>query len=312
MFRREHSTQLTEQSLKGQRLASKRIKTEDATLLVIDGPHKGHTLHLEEEIVLIGRGNWCDLVLAKDRQISKEHAELRITEEGIVLRDLNSRNGVFLNQIRVLEAFLPDSAVIQVGESTLQLQTQAIHKEITVPYHDKSQLLVGCSSKMRKIFSMMARLGPQDIPIVLTGETGTGKTSMARAIHEQSARHKGPFVIVNCGALSPSLIEGLFFGYEKGAFTGAAQKHRGFFEQADGGTLFLDELGELPLELQPKLLDVLERGKVRRLGGEREQTVNFRLISSTHRDLGTEVESGHFRRDLFYRVAVSEIHIPPL
>jgi len=159
---------------------------------------------------------------------------------------------------------------------------------------------------------MLERLAPLDLSVLLLGETGTGKSSVAQALHEQSPRREGPFVVVNCGAISANLMESAFFGHEKGAFTGADSLHRGYLEQANGGTLFLDEIGELSLELQPKLLDVLERKRIKRLGGESEIKVDFRLVSATHRVFPEHIKQGFFREDLFYRINVIDVEVPSL
>ena len=199
-----------------------------------------------------------------------------------------------------------------MGDSTFSLQTKGETRTVNIKYYDQTGNLVGKSPAMRKLFSMLARLGDSEVSVLLRGETGTGKSTVAQALHEQSFRADRPFVTVNCGALSPTLIESSLFGYEKGAFTDAKQRHIGFFEQAHEGTLFLDEIGELPLELQPKLLDVLERKRIHRLGGKEEVPVDFRLIAATHANLEDAIAEKKFREDLFYRLAVVEIDIPPL
>ncbi len=165
---------------------------------------------------------------------------------------------------------------------------------------------------MRRIFTMLDRLGQRNVPVMLTGETGTGKSTIAEAIHRQSHRKAGPFVSVNCGALPPSLIESSLFGHERGAFTGAESRHIGYFEQADNGTLFLDELGELPIDMQPKLLDALERKKIVRVGGSGEVSIDFRLVCATNKDLKQEIKEGRFREDLYYRLSVIQLEVPPL
>ncbi len=162
------------------------------------------------------------------------------------------------------------------------------------------------------MFGLLERVAPQDISVLLLGETGTGKEVLAQGIHEESPRKNGPFVVVDCGAVAPELIESELFGHVKGAFTGAVSDRTGAFLRADGGTIFLDEIGELPIGLQPKLLRVLEARTVKRLGEDKPRKVNVRVISATHRNLETEVEAGRFRRDLFFRLAVVMAQVPPL
>jgi len=156
------------------------------------------------------------------------------------------------------------------------------------------------------------RAAPTTAPILITGESGTGKELAARAVHQASDRGDGPFEVVDCGGLPPTLIESELFGHEKGAFTHATSHRPGAFERADGGTLFLDELGELPIELQPKLLRVLGEGEIRRVGGDKTRRVDVRVVAATNRDLRREVNAGTFRSDLFFRLAVIQIHLPPL
>ena len=293
-------------------LSPSKVSIEDYVLVVVRGPHAGMELPLSDEIVLIGRGSWCDVVLEQDSSVSTEHCEIRISEQRILLRDLQSSNGVYFGDARVVEIFMHPGMQIQVGKSVFELRSRSKRKEIEVKYHDDSNLLFGRSSKMRKIFSLLSRLGQQEISVLLKGETGTGKSTIAKALNQHSKRKEAPFIVVNCGAISHSLVESLFFGYEKGAFTGSEKRHRGYFEQAHGGTLFLDEIGDLPLELQPKLLDVLERKKIKRLGSEQEIDVDFWLISATHADLAEAVRQNRFREDLYYRLAVVELEVPAL
>lgn len=288
------------------------LSTKAQSLVVEEGPHLGAKLTLDHDILHIGRGDWCDLVLADDRRVSSTHCKLSLTEDGVRIQDLSSRNGIFLEGHRIYDACLTSNCRLMVGESILALHIDSNLQELEVKHYDESGLLVGRSEKMRQIFALINRLSRRDIAVLLTGETGTGKTTVANAIHELSPRQGKPFVSVNCGALPASLIESSLFGYEKGAFTGATHQHKGFFEQAHGGTLFLDEIAELPLELQPKLLDVVERKQLRRLSGSADIQADFRLLTATHRDLKQEVEAGRFREDLYYRLAVVELEIPPL
>jgi two-component system response regulator PilR (NtrC family) len=172
--------------------------------------------------------------------------------------------------------------------------------------------LVGVGPIMRKINALIGKVSRADTTVLLTGESGTGKEVVARLIHRYSERAKGPFVAVNCGALPENLLESELFGFEKGAFTGASAMKRGLFEDAGGGILFLDEIGEMPLPLQVKLLRVLQERKLRRLGASEERPVDVRVIAATNRDLRARTESGAFRDDLFYRLNILQIELPPL
>ena len=172
--------------------------------------------------------------------------------------------------------------------------------------------IVAQSKPMRDVLRLVERVGASDKPVLVLGESGTGKELVARALMEASPRADRPLVTVNCGALPEQLVESEFFGHEKGAFTGATAAKPGLFEIADGGTLFIDEIGELPLNLQPKLLRVLEDGWMRRVGSHRERRVNVRVISATNRDLAADVKAGRFREDLYFRINVMSIELPPL
>jgi DNA-binding NtrC family response regulator len=172
--------------------------------------------------------------------------------------------------------------------------------------------LVGSGPAMKKLISQIDRVAASETRVCILGETGTGKELVARAIHEKSPRHEHPFITLNCAAVPAELIESELFGHEKGAFTGAAVKHLGKFEQADGGTLFLDEIGDMPVAMQAKLLRVLEEGEVERVGGDKPIKVNVRVVVATHRNLEDLVKQNAFRRDLFHRVYVFPLTLPPL
>ncbi len=291
---------------------SPRVTVEDFSLVVSEGPHQGLSVDLDKDLFYLGRSEVCDVALPHDRRVSGMHCELRLSKEGVRVRDLGSRNGCIVAGHRILDGYLSDGSSLQIGDTVCILRSNKRKAEISVPCVDTSGRLVGQSPQMRRIFALLSRLANKDLPLLLTGETGTGKSSLAQVLHEQSSRRNGPFVTVNCGALPASLIESELFGYEKGAFTGAEQQHPGYFEQANGGTLFLDEIGEIPLELQPKLLDVVERKRIRRLGGKQEFPVDCRLVTATHRQLIGKDASVRFRSDLFYRLAVVQLEVPPL
>jgi two-component system, NtrC family, nitrogen regulation response regulator GlnG len=174
------------------------------------------------------------------------------------------------------------------------------------------QIIIGRSPAMQKLFRTLGRVAASDLTVLITGESGTGKELVARALHERSRRASHPFIAINTAAIPADLLEAELFGHEKGAFTGADKTRPGRFEQADGGTLFLDEIGDMPLSLQAKLLRVLEEGKVQRVGSNQSRTVNVRLLAATHQNLQTKIKKGEFREDLYYRLNVIPVHIPPL
>jgi two-component system, NtrC family, response regulator PilR len=180
------------------------------------------------------------------------------------------------------------------------------------PMHPALARIVGDTPAMQQVRSMVERVARSMAPVLVQGESGTGKELVARAIHEVSPRGALTFVAVNCGAIPEALLEAEFFGYRKGAFTGATEDREGFFQAAQGGTLFLDEIGDLPLQMQSKLLRVIQERAVRPIGAVAETPVNVRIVSATHKDLGAEVQGGRFRQDLYYRLNVIRIHVPPL
>src|SRR5947209_8231537 len=175
-----------------------------------------------------------------------------------------------------------------------------------------TETIVGAETGLRQVMHRIDLVAGADVPVLILGETGSGKEVVARAIHTRSPRASGPFLRVNCGAIPPELVDSELFGHEKGSFTGALNIRKGWFERADGGTLFLDECGELPLAAQVRLLRILQDGTFERVGGERQLTVDVRIVAATHRDLHALVSSGRFREDLWYRVAVFPIRLPPL
>ena len=172
--------------------------------------------------------------------------------------------------------------------------------------------MIGGSPAMLEVFSVLSKIVRTEVTVLVLGESGTGKELVARALHQQGRRRKGPFLAVNCAAISPQLLESELFGHVKGAFTGAHKGRKGYAESADGGTLFLDEIGEMSFDLQAKLLRFLQDGEIRPVGGNVVKTVDVRVVAATNRDLLTRVREGHFREDLYYRLAVIAIEMPPL
>jgi DNA-binding NtrC family response regulator len=230
---------------------------------------------------------------------------------GLTMRDLGSMNGTFVGGAAVKEVVLTPGALVTLGGTRI-----VVEGDFTIPPTDLIErfgsIAIASSEAMKAVFDLLRKLAPSEVTITLLGETGTGKDVLARGVHELSPRSNGPFVVFDCGAITSTLIESELFGHEKGAFTGAVAERQGAFERADGGTLFLDEVGEMPLDLQPRLLRALEQREVRRVGGEKEIAVDVRVVAATNRDLSAEVAAGRFRQDLFFRLNAATVHVPPL
>jgi DNA-binding NtrC family response regulator len=280
-------------------------------LLVLSGDQKGEQRVLDGDLLRIGKNADNDLVLT-DTTVSREHCEIARDPKGYLLRDLGSTNGTLLDGAEIKEGYLKPGAVLTVGRIELQVRTYAERIELLPSERDRFGELVGRDPAMREIFGLLERVSASDATLLVLGETGTGKDALARSVHAASKRKDGPFVAVDCGALVSSLIESELFGHEKGAFTGASERRQGAFELAQRGTLFLDEIGELPLDLQPKLLRALETRRIRRVGGSSEIAVDLRVVAASNRNLLLEVERGKFRQDLYFRLAVVPIQMPPL
>ncbi len=287
------------------------LKIRRCRLQIVDGPEAGRVHDTAKEVIRIGAQAAADVCL-RDKKVSGLHCEICLEAGGYRLRDLGSTNGTFLDQHRVVDVYLNPGTEFCVGDTRLRFQP--LNESLDLPLSPEESFggVVGKSPAMRALFVRLARAAASDATVLITGETGTGKDVVAEATHEQSPRASKPFVVLDCGSIAPNLIESELFGHEKGAFTGATAAYAGAFERADGGSLFLDELGELPLDLQPKLLRVLERREIRRLGGTKSTTVDVRFIAATNRDLALEVGRGRFREDLYYRLAVAHLHLPPL
>ncbi len=251
-------------------------------------------------------------LVIQDRTVSRFHCEIRADERGVRLVDLESRNGTIVDGVRVEAAWLREGSTIQIGESTLRFHLIPERAAIPISGREAFGPLLGRSVAMRSVFAILERVSRSDSTVLIEGETGTGKEATAEAIHEASPRADGPLVVVDCGAIPGTLLESELFGHEKGAFTGAVAQRIGAFEAANGGTVFLDELGELPPQLQPKLLRVLEQRTIRRVGNTQRVNVDVRVVAATNRRLRQEVNEGRFRSDLYYRLAVIKVELPPL
>jgi transcriptional regulator with GAF, ATPase, and Fis domain len=280
-------------------------------LVIINGPDKGKTLEITKPRITGGRSMICDLV-APDKAVSGTHFEVSAREDGYRLRDLNSRNGTFVGELRVRDVYLRSGTMFRIGHTNIQFQAMQDMVEIELSKKDRFDAVIGGSPAMREIFAHLEKIAPTDLTCLVTGETGTGKEMVARAIHNASHRADGPFVVLDCGSIPRDLIESTLFGHEKGSFTGAVVQHIGCFEQAHGGTIFLDEIGELDISLQPKLLRVLEQREIKRVGGDRTVKTDVRVVAATNRDLREEVNRNHFREDLYFRLSVVDLELPPL
>jgi transcriptional regulator with PAS, ATPase and Fis domain len=280
-------------------------------LVVTEGPDAG-TRHLSTgERVVVGTHESAELVLHDDT-VSRFHCEIEISADAAVLRDLGSRNGTTVDGVRSLAVHLGDGAVVRVGRTALRFELRGDEVAMALSAADRFGSLVGKSVAMRRVFSVLERAATTDAAVLLEGETGTGKEAAAESLHVASARRERPFLVVDCSAIPGDLLEAELFGHEKGAFTGATSAREGIFEAARGGTVFLDEIGELGPELQPKLLRVLEKKQVKRIGNARHEPVDVRIVAATNRNLREEVNEKRFRSDLYYRIAVVSVRLPAL
>ncbi|NVB81267.1 MAG: sigma 54-dependent Fis family transcriptional regulator [Kofleriaceae bacterium] len=295
----------------GGRATSARLRR--CRIEVVSGPDAGLVRDIEAAVIRIGARRGNDVQLT-DSKVSGLHCEIRLDDRGYRLRDLDSTNGTYVSSLRVNDVYIQAGAQIALGGTRLKFDPTGESVEIELADTDRFGSMIGRSVKMRELFARLEKLARTDTTVLVTGETGAGKELVAEALHDHSTRGQkdAPFVVLDCGSIPPNLIESELFGHERGAFTGATSSYAGAFERAHGGTVFLDEIGELPLAMQPKLLRVLERKEVRRVGGSKTIEVDVRIVAATNRDLGVEVNRGRFREDLYYRLAVARVHVPPL
>jgi len=283
-------------------------------LTVVEGADSGATLLVAPGRalrVLAGQSPACDLRLT-DRTVSRRHAAFELSGARVRVTDLQSTNGTFVQGLAVLDAYLQGGEVVRLGATAIRVERADGARESPLPAAARFGRLLGASPQMRRIYPLCERLAASTVPVIIEGETGTGKEVLAEALHEMGPRAAGPFVVFDCTAVPPSLVESALFGHERGAFTGATDARRGVFEEAQGGTLLLDEIGDLELSLQAKLLRAIERREVQRVGGNRWLKVDLRVLSATRRDLDREIQAGRFRDDLFFRLAVARVELPPL
>ena len=286
-----------------------RIELKGLSVRVVEGLDNGRSIEAKTEIS-IGSADGNDLRLTDDT-VSRYHLGLESTDGGIAVVDYKSTNGTMAGSVRIERGIVQPGTVLRLGRTSIVVDDGA---QVDLPLHDSDRLgpLLGRSRPMRRLMAEVKRVARSEVSVLVVGETGTGKEVVARALHDASARSDGPLETVDCGAQLPALIASELFGHERGAFTGADQAHAGAFERAHGGTLFLDELGELPSGLQPMLLGALERRSFRRVGGKAPVTIDVRLVAATNRDLRAEVNAGTFRQDVYFRVAVVMLRVPPL
>ncbi len=292
-------------------------------LTITQGAEKGRTFRLDKAMptrVLIGTSPACEIRLG-DREVSRRHAGLERVGPALKIFDLSSTNGTWVDRVKIVEAELQGGEFIRVGTTLFQVDVEDGARAPAAPPPAPEAAnqgvfafgrVIGASREMRRLYPLSHALAQANVPLVIEGETGTGKEALAESIHEMGPRASGPFIVFDCTAVPPSLVESELFGHERGAFTGATTARKGVFEQAHGGTLLIDEVGDLDLSLQPKLLRAIERFEVRRVGGDRFIRVDVRVLAATRRDLDREVQVGRFRDDLFHRIAVARIELPAL
>ncbi len=291
-------------------LSRDRTSARSYSLEVKTGPDAGARILVGSRAVLVGTHDDCDLALT-DQKVSRRHVEIRAVPSGIAVRDLGSTNGTQVDGVRITEAMAGAGSSIRCGDSVLKIQKE-VAPLVAPSQRTRFGGLVGESLAMREIFAVLELASPTDATMLVQGESGVGKEVLARAVHDHSARAGGPFVVVDCSAAADQLLESQLFGHLSGAFTGATSDRKGAFVEASSGTVFLDEVGELSPAGQAHLLRVLEARTVQPLGADRPVSVDVRVIAATHRDLLAMVEEKRFRFDLFHRLAVVHLVLPPL
>ncbi|MFH0799541.1 MAG: sigma 54-interacting transcriptional regulator [Pseudomonadota bacterium] len=292
--------------------AQEKLLTTESIELTINSPGQSQIKKIfSSGEVTIGQ-NASSGIFVSDPYVSRRHCRIESIGSAARLVDLGSTNGTYVNGVRIGETLLGPAGNFCIGRTTVLFRIIESSEKLAESKSEKLGSMIGPSKAMRGVFALIERVGPTGATVCITGESGTGKELAARELHDGSPRRRGPFVAVNCGAVPASIIESQLFGHERGAFTGAVERMAGLIEQARGGTLFLDEIGEMPLDMQTRLLRVLETKTLRRVGGQDEIPVDVRLVCATNRDLKRLVEEGRFREDLFFRIFVVPLHLPPL
>jgi transcriptional regulator with PAS, ATPase and Fis domain len=280
-------------------------------LVVVDGPSRGTRVHVGGGVARVGSAPGNHLALA-DSTVSRVHCELRAQSDAVLVKDCGSTNGTLIEGVRVREGEVKPGTTVRVGNSTFRIEAAPGASFLPISESTSFGELVGTSIEMRRVYAVLERIASTAATLLIEGETGTGKDVAARSLHAASRRADGPFVPVDCGAIPENLVESELFGHVRGAFSGAVNDRKGVFEEAHGGTLFLDEIGEMPLSVQPKLLRAIETRSIRRVGANSERSVDVRIVAATNRSLASAANAGTFREDLYYRLAVVEVKLPPL
>jgi len=279
--------------------------------IILKGPDRGETVSITDQPVYFGSAPACEMVLT-DKTVSRRHLLAVPSGPNVILKDQGSTNGSFVQGSRFKEITIGYGAEFKVGRTVVKYLPE---EEVVDPQPSEEMSfgqLIGNSTKMRQLFNLLNDVAGTDATVLIEGETGTGKELIAEEIHNHSNRRDGPFIVFDCGSVPRELIESALFGHVKGSFTGAHADRRGAFAEADGGTIFLDEIGEMLLDLQPSLLRVLDKRAVRRVGANQYDSVDVRVVAATNRDLRAEVANKKFREDLYYRLAVIRVSVPPL
>ncbi len=259
---------------------------------------------------LLGTGPAADFRLT-DPTVSRRHCSVEVEDGELRVQDLGSTNGTRVQGVKVRDALLRGGESLQLGSTVMRVEAR--EARLAEPAARMGfGAVVGASLAMRRLYPLCERLAATDVPLVIEGETGTGKEVLAEAIHKASARRDGPYVVFDCTAVPPSLLEAELFGHERGAFTGAVGARKGVFEQAHGGTLLIDEIADVDIAFQSKLLRAIERSETRRVGGTAWIRSDVRVIAATRRNLDDEVSRGKFRDDLMHRISVARVELPPL
>jgi len=287
-----------------------RLGVQEFHLVLVNTPGAGASYALATDLK-IGKAPDNDVVIDHPT-VSRNHLLVKRVGDRFLVQDLGSTNGTFLDGAQIREAYLKPGSLLEVGDVQLRFQPKLARVEVEPAEVNRLGDLFGKSVPMRQIFALLERIAPTESTVLLTGETGCGKGAAAKAIHKLSGRQAGPLVVFDCASVSDSLIESELFGHEKGAFTGATAQRIGCLERANGGTLFLDEIDDLSLELQPKLLRAIEDREIRRLGSSVPVSFDARIIAASKKDLWVETQSGRFREDLYFRLSVFTVALPPL